>query len=159
ELLRIPNRPDLYPRGILLRLPDSTLDEPQVSKPLSDSDVVVNTDGSREFTLGPFDSPAGSRVRVWTCTVTRDGIPSTLGGPCSLILPLPPLPRPTLTAVSMPGSVRFTWSWPDARRYDTALHRSTDGNEWKRISPVITASNDPGTYHFALKGANVTGSF
>ena len=52
ELLRVPNRRDLYPHdGLRLLLSDGTLLAPAVVKALSDPDVTVAGNGTRVATL------------------------------------------------------------------------------------------------------------
>ena len=136
EVLRVPNRPDLYPNnGIRLRAPDGTLLTPQV-KALSDADVTMDADGFRRVTLS-FSADPGERVRVWACTLTRDGIPSLPGGPWSLAMPVPPLPTPTLAVTGAAPNLVFTWSWPPGPTYNVALERSSDGTSWERVSPLL----------------------
>jgi hypothetical protein len=136
DLLRVPNAPDLYPnRGIRLRAPDGTILVPQI-KLLADPDVTTDAAGFRHLSLS-FSGGAGQRVRVWACTLTRDGISSLLGGPWSLALPAPALPIPTLAVLSAPPQVVFSWSWPPGPRYNVALQRSADGVGWQRVSPPL----------------------
>ena len=81
ELLRIPNRRDLYPLGgIRLRLADGTLLAPALAKSLADADVVVETNGTRVATLTTTASH-GAWATLWCYAVTRDGIPSYVCGP------------------------------------------------------------------------------
>jgi hypothetical protein len=89
ELLRIPNRRDLYPHdGLRLRLPDGTLLPPTIAKNLSDPDVVVDASGSRVLTLV---APTASRswLSLWCYGLTRDGFPSPVCGPVSSGVPSP----------------------------------------------------------------------
>ncbi len=135
-LLRVPNRPDLYPKGdgIRLRAPDGTLLTPQVKK-LDEPDVTLDPEGLRNLPL-TFAAGPGDRIRIWACTLTRDGIPSLLGGPWSVAMPLAPLPSPTLTVTSTPQKkLTFKWSWPPgSTSYNVALERSKDGTTWERVS-------------------------
>jgi len=81
ELLRIPNRSDLYPlNGLRLRVPTSDDLLAPVAKSLSDTDVIVNADGTRSVTI---NAPAtfGKYVVIWTHTLTARGIASRLNGP------------------------------------------------------------------------------
>lgn len=81
ELLRTPNRRDLYPHdGLRLRLSDGTLLAPAAVKNLADADVTVEADGTRVATLS---APAahGAWATVWCYALTRDGIPSYACGP------------------------------------------------------------------------------
>jgi len=81
ELLRVPNRRDLYPSGgIRLRLPDGTLLSPAVVKSLGDADVTVEADGTRVATL-TLAVPGGGWATLWSYAVTRDGQGSRPCGP------------------------------------------------------------------------------
>jgi hypothetical protein len=146
-VLRVPNRPDLYPNdGIRLRTVDGTLLAPTV-KPLSDADVVVDADGFRHINLN-FSAGPGERVRVWACTLTRDGVPSVLGGPWGLAMPPAPLPVPTLTATTVGPDVVFAWAWSSAdnQQLEVALERSLDGASWHRFSPFMRETTTSYTY-------------
>jgi hypothetical protein len=139
ELLRVPNRPDLYPgNGIRLRAPDGALLAAQV-KDLADPDVIVGADGVRTLQMS-FSAGAGERVRVWACALSRDGVPSRLAGPWGLAMPLAPLPVPALVVSGAPPSLTFNWSWPPGPKYTVALQRSADGHDWTRVSPLLAAS-------------------
>jgi hypothetical protein len=81
ELLRIPNRRDLYPTdGLRLQLSDGTLLAPAVAKDLADLDVAVEADGTRVATLTTA-ATTGSWVTLWCYALTRDGLPSFRCGP------------------------------------------------------------------------------
>jgi hypothetical protein len=81
EILRVPNRRDLYPNGGLrLRLPDGTLLAPSVVKPLSDPGVTVEADGTRVVTM-TLPVPGGGWATLWSYALTRDGQPSAPCGP------------------------------------------------------------------------------
>jgi hypothetical protein len=136
-LLRIPNRPDLYPAGGLwLRAPDGALLTPVV-KALSDADVVTGVDGARQAALD-FSADPGQRLRVWAYTLTRDGIPSLPAGPWTLAIPPGPLPAPVLTvSETVPGRLSFAWSWPPGPAFEVGLEQSFDGAAWRRISPLL----------------------
>ena len=79
QLVRIPNRRDLYPvNGIRLRLAEGTLLTP-VAKSLADADVAVQPDGSLRATVTSQLPPPGSAPRIaqyWCYALSRDGIPS-----------------------------------------------------------------------------------
>lgn len=152
KLLRVPNRPDLYAKGkgILLQLPEGVLLKPQV-KSLCDIDIILDNEGFRRMILKFSDGP-GKRVRVWVCTLTRDGIPSLLGGPWSLVMPLKPLPKPKLAVSGILPNLLFTWSWPIGPTYNVALERSSDDTNWERISPIM--SETVTTYDYAQASDN-----
>jgi hypothetical protein len=86
QLVRMPNRRDLYPNdGIRLRLESGELLEPVV-KPLSGPDVAAQPDGSLRLTLSatlPTQGAVPETAQVWCYTLTRDGIPSRALGPYS----------------------------------------------------------------------------
>jgi hypothetical protein len=84
ELLRVPNRRDLYPHdGLRLLLSDGTLLAPAVVKSLADGDVTVTGDGSRVATL---TAPAtqGEWATMWCYSLTADGMPSHPCGPFAI---------------------------------------------------------------------------
>jgi hypothetical protein len=81
ELLRVPNRRDLYPNdGIRLRLSNGTLLSPAVTAQLADPSVTVEADGTRVATLS-LAAGAGAWVTLWCFALTRDGQPSRVCGP------------------------------------------------------------------------------
>jgi hypothetical protein len=81
EILRVPNRRDLYPaNGIRLRLDDGGLLSPQVVKSLADADVTHEADGTRVAILHQ-GAAGGSWLNVWCVAVTRDGQTSNICGP------------------------------------------------------------------------------
>jgi hypothetical protein len=81
ELLRMPNRRDLYPNdGLRLQLSDGTLLAPAVAKNLSDMDVTIEGDGTRVAALTTA-AAKGSWVTLWCYGLTRDGLPSYVCGP------------------------------------------------------------------------------
>jgi hypothetical protein len=108
-------------------------------KDLADPDVIVGADGVRSLQMS-FSAGAGERVRVWACSLSRDGVPSRLAGPWGLAMPLAPLPLPTLAVSGAPPSLTFSWTWPPGPKYTVALQRSADGRTWTRISPLLAAS-------------------
>jgi hypothetical protein len=142
ELLRVPNRPDLYSKGhgIRIRAPNGALLIPQLKK-LTDPDITLDQ-GFNKVSL-KFTAGSGERVRVWACSLTRDGIPSALGGPWSFAMPLPSLPTPTLSFSSSGTKLTFKWSWPPGSTYTVALERSADGIKWERISgPLLETTSE-----------------
>jgi hypothetical protein len=81
ELLRMPNRRDLYPLdGLRLRLNDGTLLSPVAVKDLSDVDVTLDANGARIVSL-KTNAAAGSWATLWCYGLTRDGFPSFVCGP------------------------------------------------------------------------------
>jgi hypothetical protein len=83
ELLRIPNRRDLYPHnGLRMRLADGALLPPAVVKFLSDSDVTSEAGGTRVARL-TVAATHQSWATVWCYALTSDGFPSFVCGPFS----------------------------------------------------------------------------
>jgi hypothetical protein len=79
QLLRIPNRHDLYPNdGIRLRVPNGDTLAPAVQ---DIANIPVNA-GARVVPVDPLSAP-DKRVLIWAATLSDDGIPSLLGGPWS----------------------------------------------------------------------------
>ncbi len=131
ELLRVANRPDLPPvRRVHLRAPGGAVLEP------ASHDVagLPEVDGRRRLTMVPAGSP-GEQVQVWAATLTRDGVPSALAGPWSVVFPLPALPEPALTLTTAPGGLTFSWVWANGA-VPVQVERLAAG-EWQRISPVL----------------------
>jgi len=141
KILRVPNAPELYPNhGIRLSLPGRSLLAPQ-SKSLHDADVSTDSKGFHTI-VTTFSGSPGERIRVWACTITRDGIPSLLGGPWNLPISIAPLPLPNLILVGTPPNLTFIWSWPPSSgaSYIVSLERSADGVTWIRVSAPIAES-------------------
>lgn len=87
SLLRIANRPDLYPDNLLrFRTPAGEFAQ-QFIVDLNNNNVVVDSDGSRIVSFQP-DEEEGSSVQVWACTLTIDGLPSEPAGPWRLLVPV-----------------------------------------------------------------------
>jgi hypothetical protein len=81
DLLRIPNRRDLYPHdGLRLRLANGTLLVPVAVKSLADVDVTLEGDGTRVAKLTTA-ATQGSWATLWCYALTRDGVPSFVCGP------------------------------------------------------------------------------
>jgi hypothetical protein len=94
ELLRVPNRRELYERGkaIRLRSQDNVLIEPASVEPIAGNpDVKVDAETRRiTVTLRAAHDrkDAGAFVQSYCCTLSRDGIPSAPAGPFGVALPL-----------------------------------------------------------------------
>jgi hypothetical protein len=81
ELLRVPNRRDLYPlNGLRLRIPGSGALVAPVVKSLTDPDVIADPDGNLSATVS-VPGTFGNNVILWTYALSRDGIPSRVAGP------------------------------------------------------------------------------
>ena len=86
SLLRVANRPDLYPDKLLrFRAPAGDFAH-QFIKDLGESDVIEE-DGVKIVSFQLEEDP-GSSWRIWACTLTRDGIPCEPAGPWSLLMPV-----------------------------------------------------------------------
>jgi hypothetical protein len=137
QLLRLPNRRDLYPNhGIRLRLPDGQLLAPDDIGDIQTAthelpDRVVQSD------LNPgFDK----RVAVWAVTMTRDGINSNFAGPQVVYTGPAPLVVPTLSVTSAAGNDNATWSVLSGKAM-ISVERSTDGGtQWLRVTPWLPSN-------------------
>jgi hypothetical protein len=137
QLLRLPNRRDLYPNdGLRLRLADGTL--------LAPATVVTASAG----TVDPPDRVLSTtvtagydrRVLLWGIAVTRDGVPSRFAGPVVALTGPTPLVPPTLTVTGAGGIDTAQW---DALTVlaSLALERSLDGGTtWQQVSPWLPES-------------------
>jgi hypothetical protein len=87
QLLRTPNRQDLYPEGgIRLRLTSGELVAP-VAKSVADADVLTQPDGALRLTVTAPLPTAGAGPQVaqyWCYALSRDGIISRALGPRSV---------------------------------------------------------------------------
>jgi len=87
ELLRVPNRRDLYPlNGIRLRHKIAPQLLQPVAKSLGDADVTTEADGSRSAAI-QVPAAFGNYVILWTYSLSREGIPSKLTGPLTWGVP------------------------------------------------------------------------
>jgi hypothetical protein len=140
QLLRLPNRRDLYPNGgIRLRLSDGTLLSPSAA-------VVVATGTSevpdRVLTV-PVAAGFGKRVSAWAVSMTRDGITSRVSGPRTAFTGAPPLAVPALTVTAAAGTDLASWGATPAEA-EAALERSTDGAAtWVRVTPWVRDASFP----------------
>ena len=123
QLLRLPNRRDLYPlSGIRLRLADGTLLEPSAAVDVATSTVVVP---DRLFQV-PITAGFQKRVSVWILAMTRDGITSRLAGPQTAFTGAEPLVVPQLTVNVVSGVDQASWG-ALAPGVEAAVERSIDG--------------------------------
>lgn len=133
QLLRLPNRRDLYPQdGIRLRLLDGTLLAPVAAVDVT-TGVSQPPQRRLDLTLTPgFDR----RVSLWAALLTRDGINSRFSGPVNALTAPVPLVVPALTAVAAAGNDDLSWGAPAVTPADVAVERSVDGgSQWERVSP------------------------
>jgi hypothetical protein len=87
SLLRIANRPDLYPDKLLrFRTPAGDFAR-QFINDLSGSDVTEDEHGAKTVSFELEEAP-GSSWRIWACTLTGDGIPCSPAGPWRLLVPV-----------------------------------------------------------------------
>ena len=156
ELLRTPNRPDLYPNaGIRLRLAGGTVLAPRV---ISTSTGVTETpDRLVSTTLAEgFEK----QVAVWAATLTADGVPSRLAGPSVAATGPQPLVVPGLTVTGSAGEDRASWSAPTVPA-EVALQRNDGSGTWSQVSPWLPATTTtyvlPGggtrSYRLALRAS------
>jgi hypothetical protein len=86
ELLRTPNRRDLYPlQGIRLRAPTGDLLAP-AAKALSDPDVTADAEGRLSAAI-TVPATFGNWIALWSFTLSKDGIPSRPAGPFTVGVP------------------------------------------------------------------------
>jgi hypothetical protein len=87
ELLRTPNRRDLYPQnGIRLRPPGGGPLLAPTAKALADPDVTTDAAGNRSATV-KIPATFGNWVVLWAFSLSKDGIPSRVSGPFTLGAP------------------------------------------------------------------------
>ncbi len=146
QLLRTPNRPDLYAAdGIRLRLGDGTLLVPTY-EPLATASVAGSV---RTWEVARVVGH-GQTVAAWVVTVTRDGVPSAVAGPMTTVTPLAPPPVPALTMSAAPGEDQASWT-PAGAGITYRLERSVDGGAtWQPVSPWLPAT---ATGHGVVPGA------
>jgi hypothetical protein len=132
ELLRTPNRPDLYPNsGVRLRLADGTLLAPSVVAASAGVSEVADRVVSTMLVAG-----YGHQVAVWAATLTGDGVPSRLAGPSVAATGPQPLVVPDLAVTATAGEDQAAWSTPSVPA-EAALERSDDGGPWAQVSPWL----------------------
>ncbi len=134
QLLRLPNRRDLYPDdGIRLRLADGRLLAPAVAV-AADTGVLDLPERVLTATVAAgFDE----RVALWGVAMTRDGITSRLAGPLITTTGPTPLVAPALTVTRAGGEDAASWGVLSTPAL-AALHRSTDaGATWTQVSPWL----------------------
>jgi hypothetical protein len=133
QLLRVPNRRDLYPnQGIRLRLSDGTLLAPAFAA------TGTATAAGRLLTWN-LDQAAGfnKRVTVWAAAITRDGFASPVTGPLSGATGLAPPAVPALSVNAAGSSDNAMWPAP-ATDVLLRLERSVDGGAtWNAVSPWL----------------------
>jgi hypothetical protein len=143
ELLRTPNRPDLYPNaGIRLRLADGTLLSPTVVAAAAGVSEMPDRIVSATLAAG-----YERQVAVWAATLTRDGVPSRLAGPGVAVTGPQRLVVPGLAVTTAAGDDHAAWSTP-AVAAETALQRVDAAGTWAQVSPwlppAVTTYDLPG---------------
>ena len=132
ELLRTPNRPDLYPNaGIRVRLADGALLSPTVVATAAGVSELPDRICSATLVAG-----YERQVAVWAAALTRDGVPSRLSGPGVATTGPQPLVVPALAVTTAAGADRAAWSTP-AVAAETALQRADGAGEWAQVSPWL----------------------
>jgi hypothetical protein len=137
QLLRLPNRRDLYPNnGVRLRLANGTLLAPAIAVDVTSGTLDVPDRVLNVSIVGGF----GKRVSVWAVAMTRDGITSRLIGPRTAFTGAAPLVVPALTVTSAAGSDMASWGAVSSDA-EASLERSTDvGATWTRVTPWLRPS-------------------
>jgi hypothetical protein len=148
QLLRQPNRRDLYPNdGVRLRLRDGTLLAPLAvdvgTGTLETPDRVLN------LTLTPgFEK----RISIWAVAMTRDGVTSRFAGPRTAFTGPSPLVPPTLSVTTAAGEDLATWT-ALAVPAEVAVERSLDGGaNWERVSPWLPETISPRSFAVPISG-------
>lgn len=138
QLLRAPNRRDLYPHdGLRLRLADGTL-----LAPTSAVDIAAtgSAEGPDVVVSATVAAGYGRRLSVWAITLTRDGIASRSTGPATARSGPAPLIVPPLTVVAAAGFDTASWPLVTAPT-EISIERSVDGGAtWVRVSPWLPAT-------------------
>lgn len=137
QLLRLPNRRDLYPSGgIRVRLADGSLLEPAAVIDTGTGTLEVPDRVITASLAAGFEK----RVSVWLLAMTRDGITSRLAGPQTAFTGAAPLQVPPLI-VTVAGGVDQA-SWPALTPgVEASVERSVDAAAtWVRVTPWTTES-------------------
>jgi hypothetical protein len=134
QLLRLPNRRDLYPNeGIRVRVADGGLLAPVAALDV-DAGALDGLDRVVSATVTPGHD---RRVALWSLAMTRDGITSRLAGPVVALTGPPPLEPPELTVTRAGGTDTVSW---DALAVPAllSLGRSEDGGaSWDQVTPWL----------------------
>jgi hypothetical protein len=144
ELLRLPNSRDLYLAGdgLRLRFADGTLLSPMAQIDLTKDPSVVRTTSASgaalvELPIALIAAAPGDRVQVWACALSRDALPSPMGGPWTQTVPLKAPAPPDLKATIAAGQLQLTWHWPDPNAlYPVAIERD-EGSGFHRVSRIV----------------------
>ncbi len=156
ELLRTPNRPDLYPNaGIRLRLANGTLLSPSVVP--ASAGTVETPDRLVSTTIAEGYE---KQVAVWAATLTGDGVPSRLAGPSVAATGPQPLVVPALAVTASAGEDHASWGAPTVPA-EVALQRDDGSGTWSQVSPWLPAAtttyvlpgSGPRSYRLTLRAA------
>ncbi len=134
QLLRLPNRRDLYPNnGVRLRLANGTLLAPVQAVAVS-AGIANAPDRVLAF---PITAGFGKRISVWTIAMSRDGITSRLAGPVTAFTGPAPLAAPPLSVAAGTESDVASWS-AASDEAELSIERSVDaGATWTRVTPWL----------------------
>jgi hypothetical protein len=155
ELLRIASSGRVPPDGVRLRLGDLLI-APSV-KALGDPDVLAEGAYRRvEIDLG---AAPGTRLRVWGCAATRDGVLSPVAGPWRVHAPPPPLIAPDLSLTGIAPNLVFNWTWPPmAEKHMVRLEHAAEGAPFECLSPPLSVYRTslaviqpPGAWRYRLR--------
>ncbi len=132
QLLRLPNRMDLYPNdGLRIRLSGGTVLTPIFSG-LADSGDLEDNLRKMEVELS---LNLDKRVALWAALLTRDGIASRAVGPV-MVTTGPELPiAPTPVSIRNGNFDELSWLAP-AIAAQVFIERNVTGT-WERISPWL----------------------
>ena len=150
QLLRLPNRMDLYPDdGLRMRLFGGALLTPVFSGLVSSGTLE---DDLRKMEIN-LSLNLNKRVALWAALITRDGISSRAMGPIMVTT------GPELPIVPIPASVRngnkddLSWLAP-AIEAKVSIEKNITGN-WERVSPWLPE----GTTTYSVKSQAVDRSY
>lgn len=136
QLLRLPNRRDLYPNdGLRLRLRDGTLLSPEAFE--VSTGVLQLPDRLLSITrTAGFEK----RVAVWLVSLTRDGITSRFSGPRIATTGPTPMIAPVLAVSAGTNIDQASWTTLTVPA-QVSLERSTDGGtSWSRVTPWLAVN-------------------
>lgn len=139
DLLRIPNRPDLYPaRGARLRLKDGRLAEDHFL-PASGASPISGQRATLAWEAA-LRADYRSAVLVWAAAVSTQGVLSPLVGPLITLTGSPPPDVPDLRFNNTSGLDELSWTTPPGHM---ARLEARDGEaDWRPVSPWIPAAPD-----------------
>jgi hypothetical protein len=144
QLIRIPNRRDLYPSdGVRLRTKSGELLAP----------IVVAVAAQTPDTLGLVTAELAHVVgfdriaRVWCASMTRDGIPSSAAGPRWCTSGPAPVVVPTPAATRTGNRIEVTWT-AAASVHEVRVERQQANGDW--IATTMWLPDDLETAAFTV---------